>query len=326
VKLIIPGGSGQVGTILARNFHRDGHEVVVLSRRPSASPWRVIHWDAQNLGDWVEEFRGADAIINLAGRSVNCRYGTKNRVEILESRVQSTRVVGKAIASVEPPPKVWLQASTATIYAHRYDAPNDERNGILGGNETRAPDTWRFSIDVAKAWEAAVDDTPTPRTRKVMLRSAMIMSPERGGIFDTLLMLVRRGLGGKAADGQQYVSWIHEEDFIRAVSWLTEHDEVQGPINVASPNPLPNREFMRVLREASGIRFGLPATKWMLGLAAVFMRTETELILKSRRVIPGILLERGFSFRFPTWPEAAADLCQRWKSSSGQVALGAADP
>jgi uncharacterized protein (TIGR01777 family) len=256
---------------------------------------------------------GADVVINLAGRSVDCRYGATNRRAILESRVHSTRVIGDAIARAQRPPRVWLQASTATIYAHRYDAPNDETTGILGGTEPNVPDTWRFSIEVATAWERTLDDAVTPHTRKVKLRSAMTMSPDRGGIFDVLLRLVRCGLGGQAGDGRQYVSWIHGEDFIRAVEWLIAHDEVAGAVNLAAPEPLPNADFMRALRTAWGARIGLPATAWMLEVGALFLRTETELILKSRRVVRGRLLQQGFAFRFPDWPSAAADLCQQWR-------------
>jgi len=315
MKVIIPGGTGQVGTILARAFLRDGNEVVVLSRKPVTAPWRVVAWDAHTLGNWASEFDGADVIINLAGRSVNCRYTPENRRTIIESRVHSTRVVGEAIAHAVRPPAVWLQASTATIYAHRYDAPNDETTGILGGSETHAPDTWRFSIEVATAWERALDEAKVPRTRKVKLRSAMTMSPDPDGVFDVLLGLARQGLGGRAGDGRQFVSWIHDQDFIRAIHYLIEHDALEGPVNLAAPHPVPNAEFMRALRDAWGIRFGLPANKWMLEIGAFFLRTETELILKSRRVVPGRLLQEGFAFNFPTWPEAAQDLCRRWRET-----------
>lgn len=210
-------------------------------------------------------------------------------------------------------PHIWLQASTATIYAHRYDAANDESSGILGGTEAGAPDTWRFSIEVATAWERELDDAAVPHTRKVKLRSAMTMCADRGGVFDTLLRLVRFGLGGQTGDGRQYMSWIHELDFVRAIQWLIEHDDVEGAVNVAAPEPLPNAEFMRALRKAWGISVGLLATKWMVELATFFIRTESELILKSRRVVPGVLTSRGFSFAFPRWPEAAQDLCRRWR-------------
>ena len=187
MKIVIPGGSGQVGTILARHFHHTGHEVVVLSRSTALAakaPWRVVPWDAQTRGAWAKELDGADVVVNLAGRSVNCRYTPANRHEIIDSRVQSTQVVGEAIAACARPPRVWLQASTATIYAHCHDAPNDERTGILGGSEPGVSDTWRFSIDVATSWEKALDSAHTPRTRKIAMRSAMTMSSDRGGVFE----------------------------------------------------------------------------------------------------------------------------------------------
>jgi uncharacterized protein (TIGR01777 family) len=272
MKVVIPGGSGQVGTVLARAFHSEGHGVVVLSRDPKPQPWRVVVWDGATISDWKTELEGADALINLAGRSVNCRYTAARRREILESRVLSTRALGRAVAQAVRPPRAWLQASTATIYAHRYDAAHDERSGVLGGNEPNAPSTWRFSIDVARAWEQAFDDVRLDCTRKVTLRSAMTLSPDRDGVFDTLAGLARRGLGGRAGDGRQFMSWIHYQDFVAAVRWLIDREDVEGVVNVASPNPLPNDEFMRTLREACGVSFGLPATSWMLEIGAVFMQ------------------------------------------------------
>jgi uncharacterized protein len=315
MKILIPGGTGQVGTVLARAFHAGGHEVVVLGRSTEKREWRTEKWDGRTLGDWTAEVDGSDVVINLAGRSVNCRYNEENRRQMVDSRVDSTRVVGEAIAAAAKPPKVWLQASTATIYAHRFDAPNDDVTGIIGGHEADAPDTWNFSIDVATAWEKAANDAVTPKTRKVLMRSAMTMSPDRDGIFDTLLGLVRKGLGGTAASGRQYISWIHDQDFIRSVYWLIEHDELSGPINLSSPNPLPNREFMRILREAAGVPFGLPAMEWQLAIGAFFMQTETELILKSRRVLPKLLTDSGFEFDFPEWKDAVCDLVARWRKS-----------
>ena len=316
MKIVIPGGSGQVGTVLARAFQNDGHEVVVLSRVASKVPWRVVKWDAETLGDWAGEIDGADVVVNLAGRSVNCRYNPENRRQMMDSRVDSTRVVGEAIANATKPPRVWLQSSTATIYAHRFDAANDDVTGIVGGNEPDVPESWNFSIDIATSWERAANEAETPNTRKVLLRSALILSPDPGGIFDTLLKLVRFGLGGTAASGKQYISWIHERDFVRAVNWLIEHEELSGPINIASPNPLPNREFMRVLREAYGMPFGLPAFEWQLAVGAFLMRSETELMLKSRRLVPRLLTDSGFEFEFPDWKDAAADLCERWRKKN----------
>ena len=311
MKIVIPGGSGQVGTILARAFHGGGHDIAVLSRQPQRSPWRVVAWDGATVGNWQREIDGCDVVINLAGRSVNCRYTAANRDEIMQSRVLSTRVVGQAIAAATCRPRVWLQASTATIYAHRYDRPNDEYSGILGGHEPDAPGTWRFSIDVAQAWERAFEEAVVDGTRKVALRSAMTLSPDAGGVFDTLLGLVRHGLGGSACDGRQFMSWVHHEDFIAAVRWLIDRDDIEGAVNIAAPHPVPNAEFMQVLREACGVPLGLPAKKWMLGICAVFMRTETELILKSRRVVPARLLEHGFNFKYPNWLDAALDLCRQ---------------
>ena len=308
MKIVMPGGSGQVGMVLSRAFAREGHDVVVLSRRPATQPWRTVVWDGATVAEWAQELEGADVVINLAGRSVNCRYNAANRRDILDSRLQSTRAVGEAIARCARPPRVWLQASTATIYAHRYDAANDERTGIIGGAEPGAPDTWRFSIDVARAWEDAFRDAAVPRTRKVALRSAITMSPDAGGPFDTLLGLVRCGLGGPAGDGRQFVSWVHHDDFTRAVRWLIDRDGFEGAVNIAAPEPLPNADFMRELRQAWGMPVGLPSSGWMLDLGAVLMRTETELILKSRRVVPTRLLDAGFEFRYTRWADAARNL------------------
>ena len=310
MKVLIPGGSGQVGTILARAFVAGGHEVTILSRGPALGPWRVLPWDARTLGSWQGAVDAADVVINLAGRNVNCRYTAANRADILNSRVESTRVIGEAIAQSPTPPRLWLQASTATIYRHTFDSPNDE-SGVIGGSEPDVPRSWDFSITVARAWEQALSDANTPRTRKVAMRSAMVMSPDKGGIFDTLATLARLGLGGRAGSGRQYVSWIHERDFIRAVQWLIDRSEVSGWVNIAAPNPLPYADFMRGLRQALGSRIGLPATEWMLSLGALFMGTETELVLKSRRVVPGRLLQEGFIFEFPTWAPAAADLVRQ---------------
>lgn len=318
-RIVIPGGSGQVGNVLARHFHSQGHSVTVLSRHPGRSPWQVLPWSGRDLGIWTNALDGADIVINLAGRNVNCRYTSANRREILESRILSTRVIGQAIAQAARPPALWMNASTATIYRHALDRAMDESTGEMGGHEADAPSTWRFSIEVATSWEREFFSAPTPGTRKIALRSAMTMGPDRDGIFDTLLRLVRAGLGGKAASGKQFISWIHETDFLKAVDFLIDHQSLDGCINICSPCPLPNQEFMRVLRDAWGTRIGLPATRWMLELGAIFLRTETELILKSRRVVPQRLLEAGFKFDFAEWSSAAGDLVQRWRSNHGSA-------
>jgi len=313
MKIIIPGGTGQVGRILARHFHQKGHEVTILSRSPRTAPWHVIPWDGATLGPWIAELDGSDVCINLAGRSVNCRYTQANRRSIFESRIRSTQILNQAIASAERPPHVWLNASTATIYRHALDRPMDEATGEFGGDERGAPDTWNFSIQVAKAWEEAFFATPTPGTRKVALRSAMTLSPDPGGVFDVFLGLVRHGLGGTTLPGNQFVSWIHEADFIRSVEFLVERQDISGAVNLASPHPLPNSDFLQILRQAWGTHIGLPTARWMLEVGTFLLRTESELVLKSRQVVPGRLVDAGFEFSFPTWPEAASELVVRWR-------------
>jgi uncharacterized protein len=304
LRIVMPGGTGHLGTLLANALHDRGDEVVVVSRTPLLLPWRVAGWE-----ELAAEVDGADVVINLAGRSVDCRYTAKHRREIVDSRVESTRAVARAIAIARCAPRVWLQMSTATIYAHRFDAPNDERTGILGGYESNAPRAWRFSIDVATAWERAAKELTLPSTRTVLMRSAIVMSPYRGTPFSILRTLARLGVGGKAGDGRQFVSWIHHRDFARAVAFLIDRDDISGAVNVAAPNPLPNDDFMRAIRRACGVPLGIPAPAWLLEIAAFFHRTETELLLKSRRVVPGRLQRAGFTFDFPTWQDAVNDLC-----------------
>jgi uncharacterized protein (TIGR01777 family) len=314
MKIVIPGGTGQIGNLLAHAFHESGHEVVVLSRTPHDYPWRTALWDASTLGEWTREIDGADVVINLAGRSVNCRYNPANRKTIMDSRVESTRAVGQAIAQSTSPPRIWLQMSTATIYAHRYGAPNDEYSGVIG-EAPDAPDTWHFSVGVARAWESATNSIETPRTRRVLLRSAIVMSARAGGAFDVFLGLVRRGLGGRAGNGKQFVSWIHGTDAVRAIEWIIEHEELNGAVNLCAPRPLPNAAFMQAIRRAWGARIGLPAPQGILEIATRLMKTESELVLKSRRVVPAKLLESGFRFDFPNWPDAARDLCAQVRTS-----------
>ncbi|SDG07476.1 hypothetical protein SAMN05216553_105211 [Lentzea fradiae] len=304
MKIVIPGGTGQVGTVLRRALTAAGHQVVVISRSGG------VRWDGVTLGGWAKEIDGADVVVNLAGRSVSCRYTAENLRQMMRSRVDSARVVGEAIAKADDPPRVWLQMSTATIYAHRFDAPNDEETGVLGGREPDVPGYWAYSVEIAKRWEAELAEAVTPHTRKVALRTAMVMSPDRGGVFDYLSWLTRAGLGGPVAGGRQYVSWIHDEDFVRAVEFLV-RQPVEGAVNLASPHPLPQRDLMRGLRSAWGVPAGLPATRWMAEVGAFALRTDTELLLKSRRVVPGRLQGAGFEFHFPNWRKAAQNLVER---------------
>ncbi|WP_328429475.1 TIGR01777 family oxidoreductase [Streptomyces sp. NBC_00443] len=327
MKIVIPGGTGQVGAVLNRALSSAGHEVVVLTRRPTRDG--EVHWDGETLGPWATAIDGSDVVINLAGRSVSCRYTAPNLQAMMDSRVHSTQVVGEAIASAARPPRVWLQMSTATIYAHRFDAPNDEVTGIIGGSEPDVPDYWAYSIDIARSWERAQEEADTPHTRKVALRSAMVMSPDRGGVLDMLLRLARLGLGGPVAGGGQYISWIHDRDFVRALEFLIEREDLVGPVNIAAPEPLPQRAFMRDLRSASRVPVGLPATRWMAEIGAFALRSDTELLLKSRRVVPGRLLDEGFAFAYARWPEAADDLVRRVrhrKLNRGRTGAGVPSP
>lgn len=317
MKIVIPGGTGYIGGFLGRALVDRGHDVVVLSRgggQRQETGIRRVHWDGRTEGPWTDEVDGADAVVNLAGRSVSCRYTQANLRDMMESRVDSTRVLGAAVEHAAAPPPVWLQMSTATIYAHRFDAANDEATGIIGGSEPGVPDYWEFSVRIATAWEDAQQRADTPKTRKVTLRTAMAMSPEPGGVFDVLHRMTRFGLGGPVAGGAQFVSWIHERDLTRAVEFLLARDDLTGPFNLAAPNPLPHKELMRELRAVCGVPVGLPATRWMAEIGAFVMRSDTELLLKSRRVVPGRLLDAGFSFDFPRWTGAARDLLARSRS------------
>ncbi|MFE6872237.1 TIGR01777 family oxidoreductase [Kitasatospora sp. NPDC057692] len=311
MRIVIPGGTGQIGRILDRALTADGHEVLVLTRRPRRD--QEIHWDGRSLGRWTDALDGADAVVNLAGRSIDCRYTEQNLRDMRESRVHSTRTVGRAIAGARRPPRVWLQMSTATIYAHTFGTPHDEDTGVIGGGEPDAPRSWDHSVRIARDWEREQSDAATPRTRRVALRCAAVMSPDAGGAFDRLVRLSRAGLGGPVDGGAQYVSWIHDHDLVRAVRFLIHREDVTGPVNLAAPKPLPQRAFMRTLRQAKGIPVGLPATRWMARAGALALRSDTELLLKSRAVVPGRLLAAGFGFEHPHWPAAAADLVRRMR-------------
>src|SRR6266567_3813913 len=306
-RIVVAGGSGFIGHLLTDRLVSGNNDVIVLTRSPgpAAQSIRRVGWDGRTLGDWARELDGARALINLAGRSVNCRYNERNRREILESRVDSTRVLGEAVARCNTPPAVWLNASTATIYKHTFDQPMDEATGVIGATP-EAKDA--FSIEVAQAWEEAFFDASTPATRKVALRTAMVFAASKGGVYRVLRGLTRWGLGGTIAGGRQYTSWIHEDDFCRSVEWLIHRDDFSGPVNVASPNPIPQREMMRIIRRECGVPFGLPATRRMLEVAAFVHRTEAELIIKSRRVAPGRLLASDFQFLFPRMEDAVREI------------------
>lgn len=304
-RIVLAGGSGFLGHALSKELLN--YEVIVLTRssRARSDGVKEIVWDGKSPGEWSKFIDGAEVVINLTGKSVDCRYNEKNRRAIISSRVDSTRAIGEAIAKCNQPPRVWLNCSSATIYKHTFDTPMDEAGET--GATPEAKD--EFSIEVIRQWEHALDEARTPATRKVALRITLVFG-RNGGVFPVLRRLARFGLGGKMGGGRQFVSWIHEGDFCRAVEWIITKDDLNGPVNLAAPNPLPNRETMRLIREACGAPFGLPATEWMLEIGAFFLRTETELILKSRRVVPGKLLASGFQFQFPDLCGALKNLCE----------------
>lgn len=311
-RLVIAGGSGFLGQVLAKYFLKLGWDVVVLARQPRANrAAREVQWDAATMGEWARELEGAAAVVNLCGKSVDCRYTAANRCELIESRVQPTRALAEAMARCAQPPRVWLNASSATIYRHTFGPAWDESATDFSATAA-AKDA--FSLEIIHAWEKALNEAQTPRTRRVALRTTMVLGHGRNSVFPVLCRLARLGLGGRMGSGEQFVSWLHEVDFCRAVEWVVQHEELSGPVNFAAPNPVTNAEMMRLFRETMGVPFGLPATEWMLEVGAFFLRTETELILKSRRVVPGKLLASGFEFRFPTMPAAVANL----KSSATQ--------
>lgn len=291
-RIIIAGANGFLGRYLTRYFHNKGWEVVGLARHEKGLDphCAFLRWDGKTLGDWVQYLNGADAVINLAGRSVNCRHSGRNKRLIMSSRVDSTKVIGEAIASCEHPPPVWLNASTAAIYQTLKNRPQCEGGKVAD----------HFSAEVAKAWEGAFFGAQVPETvRRVALRTSLVMANEPGTIYSYLLKLAKFFLGGAVAGGKQMVSWIHVEDYCRAVDWLVEHREIRGALNITSLEPVSNAEMMRRFRQAAKRPFGLPAARWMVEIGAFFLNTEPELIVSSLWVEPKRLRQNGFEFLHP---------------------------
>ncbi len=300
--IVIFGANGFLGRYLTRHFTRQGREVVAVARHREgwSGDGMFLEWDGKNPGPWELALEGAEAVINLAGRSVNCRYTETNRREILESRVDATRAIGRAIARCKVPPKTWLNAGTATWYRHAEDKPQDEWQGEPGTG---------FSCDVARAWEEAFFGAAVPaETRKVALRIGMVLANEPGTVFDVLRKLTARGLGGAMGDGGQRLSWIHMEDFLRAVEFVVNDAFLSGVVNVTAPEFPANREWMKIFRDSVGMPIGLPASRWMLEIGARLMNTETELVLKSRWAEPLRLHDEGFRWRWGRAVDAVADL------------------
>ena len=291
-RLVVAGGTGFLGEVICDQLAGQFDEVFVLTRyaHPRRGKIQFLEWDGRHTGPWMKSIDGCDLLVNMAGRSVNCRYTEENKKEILESRVNSTMILGAAVIMANNPPAVWINSSTATIYEHTTDKPNDETSKRIGDD---------FSMTVAKAWENTFFDIPTPGTRKVALRSSIVMG-KKGGVLPVLRKLALRGLGGKQGDGKQMVSWIHEEDFVRAISFCYQHEELEGPINVVAPYAVTNEVFTRSIRHHLGALIHFPMSEWMLQLGAIWMQTQSELILKSRWAYPGKLMEAGFQFHYPT--------------------------
>ena len=310
MRIVIFGGTGQLGTFLTRWLEEQGHTVQVVGRSV-ADP--ALRWDGQNDGPWMTLVDGADAVINLAGRSVNCRYNWPNLNEMMQSRIDSCDAVGRAIAKAKNPPPVWIQASTATIYAHSLTELWDEDTGVIGGKEDGVPAYWAYSVAIARAWEYALNAANTPKTRKVAIRTGFTMSPDKGGVFDVLAGLARVGLGGPLAGGRQYISWIGDEDFVRAILHCIETETLEGPVNFTTPEPISNRDFMGQLAKDTGGRLTFPIAKWMAWIGSIGLKTDIELMLKSRRVIPKKLMDTGFTFLHPNWQTVCPDLVARWR-------------
>lgn len=314
-QICIAAVNGFLGRELASHFSSLGWNVIGLSRQPSQFSGTNLLWDGRTLGDWASKVAASDVVINLAGRTVNCRYTPENRRQIYDSRLESSRVIGQALAQANKP-IAWLNAATATIYRHAVDKPQDEFTGeitdsSLAAGETTAPgynEKWRFSVDVAKQWESALFDAVVPsHVRRVALRITIAMG-KAGGAFPIMDRLARIGLGGTIYPGTQHMSWIHHTDLVRAVEWIADHPDLAGPINLAAPDAPTMKEFQKTLRAVHRQPIGLPSMRWMMEIGAFFLKTETELLFKSRWVAPTKLLQSGFEFQYPTWKEAATHL------------------
>lgn len=302
--ILMAGGTGTMGRILQKHFVGCGWNVLVLSRHPerhAAKGITFLAWDGRTLGTWAEQLEHTDVVVNLAGRSVDCRYNERNKAEILNSRVEATHALGLAIARCDTPPPLWINLSSATVYRHAEDRPMDEDTGELGTD---------FSPQVVLAWEKAFFTHERVGVRQVAVRCAMVFGPH-GGAFPRFRQLVRLGLGGHHGPGTQYVSWVHEADVARFFQWLIDTPQVNGIINLAAPAPLPERDLMRHLRTRLKPLFHFPIASWMLPIGAWSMRTEVELVIKSRRVLPTRALQLGYAFQYPSIGPALDDLIGR---------------
>jgi uncharacterized protein len=301
-KIVIAGGSGYLGSLLTRYFTNCTDQVTILTRGKDHISQNVhfVNWDGKTTGAWVSVLENTDVVINLNGRSVDCRYTEENMKLIYSTRLESTEILGKAIQQCVKPPRIWINGGSATIYRHSLDKEMDEFTGEIGSG---------FSVDVCEKWEAIFNSMSVPHTRKVIIRMGIVIGKE-GGPLKPLKMLARLGAGGKQGRGDQYFSWLHEADFVNSVEFLINKADASGTFNLTAPIPIANSHFMKVLRKAMGIPFGIPMPVWLLEFGAAIINTETELILKSRRVIPKRLLDAGYTFSYSTVEKALADLCE----------------
>lgn len=303
-KIVIAGGTGFLGNYLAARFREKYNEVIIISRNRGDVQWS----DSDGL---IRALNGADILINLAGKSVDCRYNRKNREAILRSRVETTRLLSNAIQQCKEPPKLWINSSTATIYRHAEDRPMIETDGEIGTG---------FSVNVAQQWEQAFLSASLPATRRVALRMAIVLG-KQGGVMQPLNRLVKLGLGGRQGSGKQMFSWIHIEDLYKIIMFLKSREDLDGVFNCSAPNPVTNDVLMKELRTKLNVLFGLSATKWMLEFGAFFIRTETELVLKSRWVIPERLLQSGFTFKYPKLSEALDEVLSTATTAESKAQL-----
>jgi uncharacterized protein (TIGR01777 family) len=298
-KIVLAGGTGFIGNGLIKHFGNN-NDIIVLTRHPLANHGRIkyVWWDGKTLHGWEQQLENTDLLINLAGKSVNCRYNEKNKQEIFDSRTATTKILGAAILTLKHPPLRWINAGSATIYRHAEDRPMDEFTGEIRDD---------FSVQVCKQWEAAFDEIHTPDTRKAVLRIAITLGAE-GGVMMPYLNMVKFGMGGHQGSGRQQYSWVHISDVCSMMEWLHDHPEQEGVFNCSSPNPVSNKQFMQTMRKATRNPFGLRATSWMLSIGACLVGTEKELLLKSRWVVPTRALQAGFTFKFPQLQAAVENI------------------
>jgi hypothetical protein len=292
MKITLAGGSGFLGTALRNYFEAKGHLVRNLTRKPKKL--NDVYWDGKNTGNWMSEIKDTEILINLAGKSVDCRYTEINRKKILDSRTDSTRILHRMVKEMSLKPKVWINASSATAYIHSDTLSHTEDRGIVGDD---------FSMNVVKNWESEFFRHAYAGTRQIAIRTSIVLG-KKGGAYPKMKLLARFGMGGYQGLGIQKVSWIHLEDFCRGVEFLIQNQELEGIVNLTSPHIVSNAELMKAIRQRTGVAYGLNQARWLLELGAAIVGTETELLLKSRSVYPLKLLKAGFTFKYPALENA----------------------